>query len=153
MARTPGITGSIRGVDGLNKLLAQLPEKMEGRVLRNATNAAARVVAREARAHVPVAEGDLKKSITARSVRTRKGEKAVAAVVGFKKPHSGKAHLVEYGTGPRETSSGASRGAMPAQPFMRPAIVSAKDEVLTKFVEIAAKGVAREAARLAKSGK
>lgn len=31
-------------------------------------------------------------------------------------------HLVEYGTAVRATKQGANRGAMPAKPFMRPAV-------------------------------
>lgn len=49
--------------------------------------------------------------------RLRQGEAGAARVRAFV-PHF---HLVERGTGPRQTETGASRGSMPANPFLQKA--------------------------------
>jgi len=45
-------------------------------------------------------------------------------------PHG---HLVEFGTGPRQTKAGRSTGAMPAQPFMRPAWMQDQRKLLERL--------------------
>ena len=64
-----------------------------------------------------------------RRARGKQGEAVVYA--GARVPH---AHLVEFGTGPRQNKkTGKFSGQMPAQPFMRPAWDSHKGEVLSIF--------------------
>ncbi|MGX7896891.1 HK97-gp10 family putative phage morphogenesis protein [Tsuneonella sp. HG222] len=53
----------------------------------------------------------------------------VFMLIGSNAPH---AHLVEFGTGERFwKSSGKSTGVMPAEPFVLPAFLARKDQVLT----------------------
>lgn len=67
------------------------------------------------------------------------------------------AHLIEFGTGPRRTKSGAYRGALRPRPYMRPAWeqegqgtldILAKE--LRAEIEAARARIAKRAARLAK---
>ena len=55
------------------------------------------------------------------------------------------AHLVEFGTAPRTTKSGASRGSMPARPFMRPAVDENRYAIIAKVRNKAAEIVKRAA--------
>ena len=64
-----------------------------------------------------------------RRARGKRGEVEIFA--GARVPY---AHLVEFGTGPRQNKkTGAFFGQMPAQPFMRPAWDSHKDEAVAIF--------------------
>lgn len=84
----------------------------------------AKQVQKTAKANAPVSKrpksrgksGDLKKSI-----RPKYFDSGLSATVVPRKPKGSHRHLVEYGTQPRRTKSGANRGKMPAKPFMGPA--------------------------------
>lgn len=75
----------------------------------------------------------------------------IAAQVG---PTSPLAHLIEYGTGPRQHKSGKSTGVMPASPVVRPAFdngvhqaIDTMKDGLAEEVAAASKRMARRAAR------
>ena len=73
-------------------------------IIRDETEAAAQDMARE----YPKATGKL-----IRSIRTiYPASQLLIGIVNAKAPHS---HIVDFGTGPRKTSSGANRGIMPAK--------------------------------------
>ena len=82
-----------------------------------------KVTAREARSRAPIGPtGNLRRSIRAKDVSQLIGaEDGLAKTVVARKPKGPHRHLVELGTGPRYTRSGAYRGVMPARPFMEPA--------------------------------
>jgi HK97 gp10 family phage protein len=100
-----------------------------------ATTEAAQVVLVEAQAIVPVDTGALKES---GRVVTRETEGAAIADVVFEQPY---AAYVEYGTGRAgEASEGAGPypydqdwAGMPAQPYLRPALDTARQEMLGIF--------------------
>ena len=139
------------------------------RVLISAMKKALEPVAELARQNVPVDSGDLRETIivstkiTKRQARFARANKGVPRVyVGTNYPS---AHLVEFGTGPRTTgfvkkkvlASGgniygtvAVVGAMPAQPFLRPAFEQKRTFVLAKFGEEMGKTLERTARRLKK---
>lgn len=93
-------------------------------------------VAAEAQAIVPVDTGELRDSIHVDSV-----ELVGSTVQGVVSADSGHAAYVEFGTGQRGAASeGAGAGpyspswpGMPAQPYMRPALDSARAEVLAAY--------------------
>lgn len=98
--------------------------------------AAQSVVLEEARNHVAVDTGDLKDSIAAGEI-TDDGNRITGTVVATA-DHAG---YVEFGTGRRGAgSSGAGPFSynlnwpgMRAQPYMRPALDTARDKVLSEF--------------------
>ena len=103
---------SIKGAAAMDSVLKLLPSKIGEGVLLGALRAGAKPIVKVARQKVPKRSGDLAKSITVRKASRRRVAKGGGQVViGFKKPHSRRAHLTEFGT---------SKTA--AQPFVRPAI-------------------------------
>lgn len=127
----------IDGLDALDRALAELPKAIAKRVAGNAVRAGARVIATEAKAQVPVLTGALRDSIVVRAARRGRAQGVVKAVVGFLRPASRIAHLVEFGT---------SHSA--AEPFLRPALDGKGGEAVDKMKAILRAGVEREAQRL-----
>lgn len=105
---------------------------------------AASLVEEEAKQNAPVDTGELRDSIAAQSPEqdrdVRGTGNAVTAIVSVSAPH---APFVEYGTGERGAESpGHGDGpysptwaGMPAQPYMRPAIDTRKQDVLQAIAE------------------
>lgn len=139
------IKTKIRGLNELNSALKLLGPRIATRVGDAGAAAGAREIARRARTLVPVRSGELKQSIVvvrgkrAQRFASKRGESTRSAIVGIKKPTSRRAHLTEFGT----------RFA-PAQPFLRPAIDGAREEIISKAAQAMRKGVLREAKKVAK---
>lgn len=115
-----------RGLKELDMLLQRLGPEIANKAGQQAANQAAKVIVDEAKRNVPVKSGDLQRSIVVRAEKKRyqlDGE--VVAVMGFKKPHSRRAHLTEFGT---------SRSRK--QPFFIPAMESKAREALDKLEEV-----------------
>jgi HK97 gp10 family phage protein len=125
----------VKGLDGLDRKLKQLPPKMRGRTLRKALRAGAKIVERDAKSRVSVLSGRLKRNLTTKVHEDRAGNQH--ATVGANMPDGAHIHLVEFGTSNRVLTgkgkypAGVSRGAMPEQPFLRPAFDSRKDAALS----------------------
>jgi HK97 gp10 family phage protein len=99
----------IRGGRELNDFLQQLTPKIEKNIMRAAMRAGANVFLREARANIPVVEGDLRKSARV-STKSKGGRVSASLKLGGKKaPH---AHLVEFGTKPHEIKPKNTSGAL-----------------------------------------
>jgi HK97 gp10 family phage protein len=130
----PGaVTIEIKGLPQLLRELQRLSEAAQGRVARNMAMAAARTVARHARALAPVRTGALKKSI---KVRRGKARLAKGQAIAFANAADWKAHLLEYGT-----VFAAPRA------YLRPALDSNQPEVRAKMLEIGLNGLQREIRR------
>lgn len=121
----------IEGLSELQREMRELGPKLARRGLRAATNAAAQVIKKEAKALVPVDTGRLKrKAIYVK--RSRRGSSATreSYLVGVRVGRKEQAKdrdayywfLVEFGT-----------VKMAARPFMRPAFENKKFEALEKF--------------------
>ena len=157
---------NIRGGRELQEFLSSLPAKLEQNILRSALSAGARVVAKEAKAKVPVSPpnsrnarlygayaGALQKSIKVVS-RSKNGRITASVKVGDKIAYYAK--WVEFGTWAHSIKKGAKRkagtvetgvphpGARP-RPFLRPAF----DE---KQAEAVAAVAAQVRKRLTKEG-
>jgi HK97 gp10 family phage protein len=129
----------VLGAPAIEKVLAELPKKIGEKVLVKALRAGARPIVRAAKQRVPVRTGKLKKSITVRKATQKQRRKGTGIVlIGFRKPTSAIAHLVEFGT------SKAS-----AQPFMRPAIDEKGRDAIQTIGEKLGKEIEAEATKLA----
>lgn len=136
---------TISGGRELDDLLQTLAPKMHRNINRAGLRAGAVVFREEVRANVPVASGDLKKSVRI-TTRARGGQVSASVKIGNSKAWY--AHLVEFGTRPhiikakprsgldvngtvrREVSHPGSQG----KPFVRPAVDSKFPEAV-KAVE------------------
>lgn len=129
----------IRGAADIAKVLKRLPEKMTEQVLVQALRAGGKPIVKEAKDLVPVRSGDLKKSIVVRKAtkKQRKGGAGLVAI-GFTKPTSRRAHLIEYGTSTTR-----------AQPFMRPALDHKGDEAIAAIGTQLGKSIEKAAKKLA----
>lgn len=135
----PGIINiELLGADEMERVLTELGS-VATRIGDNAVRAGMKVIATEAKRLVPRDTGALGDSITVVIDRgSEDGERV--ALLGFERPHSARAHLTEYGT---------SRSR--AQPFVRPALDSKANEALEKMGASLARGINREAKKLAKA--
>lgn len=131
----------IEGALEMERLLKQLGPEVASRVGDQAVRAAAKPIVEEAKRLVPVDTGRLRDSITVVTERKRKGDNERVALIGFEKPVSRRAHLTEFGT---------KHAA--ARPFMRPALDSKVGEALGEMGKVLARGIDREAKKLAKPG-
>lgn len=126
------VTFGIKGAKELEQILKDLGPRIASRLGDKALRAAARPIVKEAKRLVPKRTGELRRSITA--VRGKGGGQNERVVqIGFKRPASRRAHLIEYGT---------SRSK--PQPFMRPALDSQASNALRAMQDELAGGVARE---------
>ena len=131
----------VHGLKDIEKVLRQLPLKARQRVVMNGLRAGARLIAKDAKARVPVRTGALRDSITVATVRKSKRSARRQVLIGFKKPVSRRAHLTEFGT-----------KFQPAEPFMRPALDSQGPAAIVKMGKIWGRGIEREASLLARPG-
>lgn len=127
--------GGIEGAAALDKVLGQLPAEIGEDVLQRAIRKGAALIVKEARKRVPVRSGELKKAI---AVNKGKARKAGRLFIGFRKPHSRRAHLTEFGT-----------STQPAQPFIRPALEKKGQAAIDAIGVALAKEIDKAAAKLA----
>ena len=131
----------LRGGRELQQMLNSLPAKLEKNIMRSALRAGARVIADEAKANVPVDNGDLKRSIKV-STRGKRGKVEARVRAGGKGVFY--AHMVEFGTaahvikgknGKRLFFNGVFAESINhprarAKPFMRPALDGRANEAI-----------------------
>jgi HK97 gp10 family phage protein len=130
---------SIRGAKEMERLLKELGPNLAAKVGDQALRAGAKPIIEEAKRLVPVKSGALRDSITVATERKRNADNQRMVLIGFKKPHSRRAHLTEFGT-----------VHSVAKPFMRPALDGKAGEALNEMGRVLAKGIEREAKKLAK---
>lgn len=148
----------VSGLSELDKLLKELPAKVERNILRGAMRAGAKVFEGRAKELVPVKSGQLRDSIKV-STRSKRGRVSATVRAGGKKAFY--AHMVEFGTArhfikPRKRKSlffaGLARevvdhpGASP-KPFMRPALDGGQAEAVNAAADYIRKRLAKEAAK------
>jgi len=138
MAET--ITFNIEGAKEMERVLDLLGPQIARSLGQAAARAGAKIIVEEAKRLVPVQTGDLKESIVIKALPNRaRGEDQAGVLIGFEKPTSRIAHLVEFGT---------SNSA--AQPFMRPAMDGKAPDALDAMGKSMAAGIKREANKLSK---
>jgi len=132
---------SLTGVEQIDRLLKGFPDQFNHRVLQAAHADAAKPLVNKIHRLAPVGRtGRLADSIGivkppfGRSVTI--GEIQVGPRRGLYGGHA--AHLIEFGTKDRKTIKshpifGRNRGKMTAEPFVEPAYLATKDEVLSRI--------------------
>lgn len=156
------VRAELIGGEALEQVLKQLPREVKKQVIKSAVGSGAQLLKREARKNV-LANGSYETGLLYRSIvaRKKKGTNDWYQVgVLETAPH---ARLVEYGTSPRklrqptkmEIAPGqwvtiTKTGAMPAKPFLTPAVDEKYQEVWEKITERLYKGILRQATELTK---
>ena len=146
------VSVKLEGFKEFDKFLKELPEQPLRRATRGALKASAKPIVKAAKDNLKAHKhtGKLRKSIKSQSLK--KGRGAVVVVVGPTKdaPH---AHLVEFGTGPRQTKDGKSTGQMPAIGFLRRATDTRKREQQTILRKELGIRIEKEAVKVARKNK
>lgn len=146
----------IDGAKDLDKALQALAATTARGVTRRAMTRSLEPVAEAARAAAPRDKGDLAAHIGVSSKLTRNQAREMRGQTGrdvqfmYVGPQWASAHLVEFGTGPRFKKNGQFVGAMPPQPFMRPAWDQNRDAVLARLTEDIRAELEKTLARVAK---
>ena len=128
----------ISGLTHAIKKFQKIARAYDGRgfqQLEDALYDGALLIQASARSRVNIKTGNLWRSIAAKRFAKKMPNAPAVFVAIDRKMAEGRgqhAHLVEYGTAPRTTKTGVSRGAMPAKPFMRPAIDENRWNVIAK---------------------
>jgi len=130
---------TIRGAKEMDKLLRELGPRTANRVGDQALRAGAKVIVEEAKRLVSVKTGELRDAITVATEKSRTAGDERIVFIGFKPPVSRRAHLTEYGT-----------SKTPAKPFIRPAMDTRASDALAAIGKVLARGITREANKLAK---
>lgn len=131
----------IRGLAELDKVLSDLPVKMEANILRGALRAGAMVIQQAAQANVPTRTGRLRDTIRASAgIDKRVGRVTARVRAGGRKTKRSEgafyAHMVEFGTQPHDIKPRGRKSMVvagllreivhhpgaAARPFMRPAM-------------------------------
>jgi len=140
-----GVPGEITGLKELDKTLRDLPKGVRKKMIRNGMKEAAKPILDLAKSLVPVDQGKLRDKMKIYSARLGKKQKKVSVGATISWPKSktspGKyAASIEFGT-----------NSTPAQPFLRPAVKGAGNDVKQKFTIIMSRLV-DEAAKEAAAG-
>jgi HK97 gp10 family phage protein len=149
----------LHGAKELEAALRELPFRVAKSALRRSLTKASKVMLEAAQANAPtprlrvrmVASSTLsrRQRAQARTTRATSGPYVVTAYVGEKPMRH--AHLVELGSGPRYSrKTGAYRGVMPAQPYLRPAFDATAQQVIAEFGRVLGQEIEATARRLAK---
>lgn len=129
----------IDGAKEMERLLLELGPRTASKVGAQALRAGAKPIVQEAKRLVPKDTRQLEKAITTKTERQESGSDTRSVLIGFRKPRSRIAHLLEFGT-----------SKMPARPFMRPALDGKAGEALDEMGKVLASSITREAQKLAK---
>ena len=142
----------------LEQKLTQLPLRVAKNILARTVYAGAAIVRNEARSKCPVRTGALRKSIRIRRRKVSRGDFMVVYGVG---PTVYYGHLVEYGTKAHWIKPRVKRdlaigqnvrakvyhpGATP-RPYLRPALDSNKDRIISAMRDKLNEGISREFAK------
>lgn len=152
MAKRPSFDLQLSG--NLKENLQQLPERMQKPVIRRAMLRLAQPMVSAAQANIgdSVKTGRTQQRIIVSATlsrRQRRGQvkdKNVITVYMGVQP-SRKAHLIEFGSGPRYHKTGKYVGQMPASPYLRPAFDAGAQPYLQGLGRVIGEEIEKTAAR------
>lgn len=145
----------LQGAKELEEALRELPKRLAKGAIRRALLKALEPIAEDARARVHRLRGFILRAIGVSTVLSRRQRKQRSTMKGDIEAYVGAAparhaHLLEFGTGPRQTKDGKSTGQARAFPFLRPAWESGKAAALALFAKLLWAEIERAATRLRK---
>jgi HK97 gp10 family phage protein len=139
------LTFRVEGAKQIEAAMKELGVQAANRIARSALNRAATPIVKRARELAPTpgdpndpyATGQLKRAITKRLRRQRRGSSRQTVLVGIERPASRYAHLAEFGS---------SRQA--AEPYLRPSLDEESETALRVMQDAMKAGIEREIAKL-----
>lgn len=142
-----GLVGDKR----IDRMFAELPKRMQKKVVRQGVRAGGKVLLAAAKANAPVLSGRLRKSLKLRvSPRPRKDAYRMRVTTGTREelgiPSDEKSYYpaaVEYGHA--IVKDGALVGTVPPNPFLRRAFDEKKEEAQNVSTSLISEGIVREA--------
>lgn len=156
MGRDPFVKVQLAGAKSTEDALRKLPPRMQRAAIRRVMIALAAPMVSDAQSEIdtaaPKGSGATKRIIRVSATLSRrqkrgetKGKDEIKIYVGV--GPSRKAHLIELGTGPRYTKTGAYRGEMPANPYIAVAFRANAMDYLKQLGPALGKEVEKTAAR------
>ena len=130
------VTLKLEGTQELDRALGRLAADVRETLMKEAMLSAGEIIKEEAERRAPRRTGRLAGDMVAEV--GAKHKPSVRVGIG-KLGWYGR--YIESGTAERKTKSGANRGAVSAQPFLKPALEAKKNEALAKFREVLKRGL------------
>jgi len=130
------VTLKLEGTQELDRALSRLATDVRETLMKEAMLSAGEIIKEEAERRAPRRTGRLAGDMVAEV--GAKHKPSVRVGIG-KLGWYGR--YIESGTAERKTKSGANRGAVSAQPFLKPALEAKKNEALAKFREVLKRGL------------
>lgn len=127
------------GIEELKQALQQLADDVRDKLMIEAMLAAGEPIRQEAASRAPVRKGG--GGTLSRTITVEAGKKHVPSVRIGIGAAAWYGRFIEIGTKQRKTKTGASRGQMTAQPFLKPALAARRTEALEKFREVIRRGL------------
>lgn len=127
----------VHGAAEIERAMKELGQQAANRIARSALNRGGTPIVKRAKDLVPVNTGELKKAISKRLRRQRRGSDKQTLVIGIENPTSRRAHFTEFGT----ANSAAS-------PFLRPAMDETQATVVQTMTDAMRVGIEREIKKL-----
>lgn len=141
----------------LKENLDTLPKRMKKAAIRRAMIKLAAPMVQSAQAGMSesVKTGRTQRRILVSATLSRRQRRASYQTESLITVHVGvgpsrKAHLIEFGSGPRYHKTGKYTGQMPANPFLRPAFDGGAQPYLTGLGQVLGEEVEKTAARYAR---
>lgn len=141
------MASKIQGLDEIHRKLERLPDRLQQHVLASGNGAVARALAKDMTIRLAGTIHPFLKPVKASQDPKRRRTKGYR--VHLIKRYARLAHLIEFGTAPRYQKKGRYTGAMPARPFMRPAMEAlGQDGVEKIWAKAAGRNVDRQLKKL-----
>lgn len=150
----PELKMELYGAKELEASLRDLPKSIGKKTVERAAFAALEPVAEDARGRVRKRSGllarliSVSKHLSRRQKRAARGSNRGMVSVYVGAAPAKRAHLTEFGTGPRQHKSGKSTGQARPFPFLRPAWEQNKDRVLEIFKRMLGVEIEKSAERI-----
>jgi len=129
----------ITGDKHVDRNMAKLTGPEQKKIIRKATRDGAKIILADARKYVPIDQGELQKAMRVRTAKGRNGRRLRKGTFGHAVAIPDTqfyARLLEFGTKPRSTKSGAYRGVVQPVEFLREALYVNHRRVVRRTISV-----------------
>lgn len=129
MSKEP-IRFELNGAKEIDKILSQLPVKMQAKILASINREGAKIVQAEMKKNAPVGN-----DVIHNNIKIKKDKENLTGVTVGVTSKGFVARFIEYGTVLRTTKKGFQRGAMRPKPFIKRSIDNKIKEVISHITD------------------